>query len=184
MLSMTPSEAALITAVLASGLFAGLMFSLLVLLLPKWRAMDAADYFRDIQPFLQVGKGNRAVALVLFLAVFAGPAALFLPGGPPDGLWRVLVSAGSVLFIVGPLGVTLLFNLPLYREIMDVDPQAPRPGGQSCEGASTSSTRRASPARFSHSCCSRLRWRPEGPYSASASHTTPEMHVSSQRLPR
>lgn len=128
MLSMTPSEAALIAAVLASGLFAGLMFSLLVLLLPKWRAMDAADYFRDIQPFLQVGKGNRAVALVLFLAVFAGPAALFLPGGPTGELWRVAVSTGSVLFIAGPLGVTLLFNLPLYTEIMAADPQDPPAG--------------------------------------------------------
>ena len=67
----------LAVGLLTMGLFSGLMFSLIVLLQPKWDQQSAAEYITDIQPFLKVGKGNPIVAGGLFVGLLA-PLPAFL----------------------------------------------------------------------------------------------------------
>jgi uncharacterized membrane protein len=116
---------ALLVSGVCAGLFSGMMFALVFLLQPTWNRQSAAEYVADIQPFLRVGKGNRAVSLILFLGLAAPfPAAIgtFAAGQTARA---VLIAAGWLVFALGALGVTAVFNLPTYNAIMALDARAP-----------------------------------------------------------
>ena len=56
---MTLTSAALMVSIAASGLFAGLMLTLVVILERMWRAMSVTGYIHAMQSFLPVAKGNQ-----------------------------------------------------------------------------------------------------------------------------
>ncbi|MGF1505994.1 MAG: anthrone oxygenase family protein [Anaerolineae bacterium] len=123
---MTPTGIiALAVSVLAAGLFSGLMFTLIFLMQLKWDRQTAAEYFTDIQPFLEVGKGNRVIALVLFVGLLAPIPALLGTGDLQTGAVTLLILTGMIIFGLGALGVTVVLNLPTYHAIMSLNPQSP-----------------------------------------------------------
>lgn len=120
----TVATLSLALATLCVGLFGGLMFSLVVLLQPKWDRQSAAEYVADIQPFLEAGKGNRAVALTLFAGLLA-PVPTLLGAATAEPLIFVLVLLGLAVFGLGALGVTVALNLPMYTALMGLDARSP-----------------------------------------------------------
>lgn len=115
---------ALGTTLLAMGLFSGLMFSLIVLLQPKWNQQTASEYITDIQPFLKVGKGNTLVAVALFTGILA-PVLALLSNTGAETIVNVLVLLGTVVFVTGAFGITVALNLPTYNAIMRLDAAQP-----------------------------------------------------------
>ena len=114
----------LAVGLLAMGLFSGLMFSLVVLLQPKWDQQSAAEYITDIQPFLKVGKGNPIVAGVLFVGLLA-PLPALLTNETVSAEVNIFILVSLIVFTVGPLGVTVILNLPTYNAIMSLDAGKP-----------------------------------------------------------
>ncbi|NDJ59861.1 MAG: DUF1772 domain-containing protein [Chloroflexi bacterium] len=112
-------------SVLATGLFAGLMFTLIFLMQLKWNRQTAAEYIVDIQPFLEVGKGNRVIGFLLFVGLLAPVPALLGATAVTQSAVNVLLLVGMVVFGLGALGVTVVLNLPTYHAIMSLDAQAP-----------------------------------------------------------
>lgn len=115
---------ALAVSLLTMGLFSGLMFSLVVLLQPKWDQQTAFEYITDIQPFLKVGKGNPMVMLVLFVGLLA-PIPALLTDNVLTTEVSGLVLLSLIVFAVGPLGVTVVLNLPTYTALLSLDAGQP-----------------------------------------------------------
>lgn len=115
---------ALAVGLVTTGLFSGLMFSLIVLLQPKWDQQTAVEYIMDIQPFLKAAKGNPLVALVLFVGLLS-PIITLLTNDTVDTEVTVLTLLGAILFAVGALGVTIVLNLPTYTALMALDARQP-----------------------------------------------------------
>lgn len=115
---------ALAVGLATTGLFSGLMFTLIVLLQAKWDQQDAAEYIPDIQSFLKTAKGHPMIALVLFAGLLA-PIPALLMGGEVATPVNVLLLLSTLVFAVGVLGVTVALNLPTYTAIMALDAQQP-----------------------------------------------------------
>ena len=119
-----PCVISLAVGLLTMGLFSGLMFSLIVLLQPKWDQQSAAEYITDIQLFLKVGKGNPIVAVVLLVGLLA-PLPGLLTNETLSAEFNILILVSLIVFAVGPLGVTVILNLPTYNAIMSLDAGKP-----------------------------------------------------------
>ena len=103
---------ALVLAIMGSGLMAGLFFAFstaVMAALARLPAAQGADAMNAI---------NVVIVNPLFLAVFMGTAALALLLGvraalgwsQPGSAWLL---SGSLLYLVGVFGVTVVFNVPL-----------------------------------------------------------------------
>lgn len=112
-------------SILAVGLFSGLMYALVFLMQLKWDRQSAAEYIADIQPFLRVGKGNRTVALTLFVGLLAPIPALLNAYIVEQPVVAVLILLGLVVFGLGALAVTVGLNLPTYTALMSLDVRRP-----------------------------------------------------------
>jgi uncharacterized membrane protein len=113
---------------LGSGLIAGVFFAFsafvmaaLARLPPKGgiAAMQSINVVVLNRPFLGVLFGTGLVSLIL--------AATSLLAGPTSGAWYAL--AGCILYLLGTLGVTIAFNVPLNDRLARTAPD-------SAEGAS------------------------------------------------
>jgi len=112
---------ATILAVLGSGLIAGAFFAFAAFVLPALSRMPAPSGISAMQSIIAAIKGP------LFLVVFFGTAALAgvlglaapLKWGEP-GAFSLLI--GSLLYLNGPFGVTLLKNLPLNTKLSGLKP--------------------------------------------------------------
>ncbi|MCU0513087.1 MAG: DUF1772 domain-containing protein [Anaerolineae bacterium] len=116
---------ALAGGILCTGLFSGLMFTLVFLLQLKWQQQTATAYITDIQPFLRVGKGNRAVTLILIGGILGPILALLTGQGAAGAMVPLLTGLALLLFAAGAAGITLVFNLPVYTALMALDASAP-----------------------------------------------------------
>jgi uncharacterized membrane protein len=113
----------------ASGLFAGLMLTLVVIMDRMWRSLPASAYIESMQAFLPAAKGNPIITLLTLIPILLPVIALI--GGAADS-----DSAPLVLPLVGALSslaillVTLRFNFPIYSAMMSWSADAPPQGWQ------------------------------------------------------
>lgn len=114
---MSLSDLALIASSIATGLFSGLMMTLLIVLERMWRQMDAPAYVANMQTFLPAAKGHPVVT-VLTLLPFLAPILALLDFGSAAASPRFVLTLLGTLLALGPLLVTLRFNFPLYEAIM------------------------------------------------------------------
>lgn len=108
-------------AVLASGLMAGLFFIFSNTIMAALARLPAAQGIAAMQSL------NVVILNGVFLAVFMGTAVLSVVLGIKAVIgWNEAGSAwlliGGVLYLVGCLGVTMLFNVPLNDALLAVDP--------------------------------------------------------------
>ena len=114
---------ATILAVLGSGLIAGAFFAFAAFVLPALSRQPAAAGIAAMQAIIA------AIKSPLFLVVFFATAALAalmgiaatLKWGEPGALYLLL---GSLLFLNGPFGVTLLKNVPLNTQLAAQKPDS------------------------------------------------------------
>ena len=113
--------AAVFAAALGSGLMAGLFFVFSVFMMTALSRLGAPQGISAMQSV------NAAILNPLFLIVFMGTAVLCLVTAvaaiwnwSADGSGWLL--AGSLLYLVGILVVTMLFNVPLNDALAAVDP--------------------------------------------------------------
>jgi hypothetical protein len=111
---MTLISVALIVSGVASGLFAGLMMTLVIALQPMWGALGADAYRQALQWFLPAAKGHPVITALTLLPI-AAPLVVILVGATP--FVSGLALAGAV-FSLGILIVTLRLNFPIYATIM------------------------------------------------------------------
>ncbi|PKN57792.1 MAG: hypothetical protein CVU56_09060 [Deltaproteobacteria bacterium HGW-Deltaproteobacteria-14] len=127
---MTPTalDAALVTAALAAGVAAGCTFVFSNFVMPALGRLPAADAIRAMQAI------NEKAINPLFLMIFIGTglaatalSAVHLVAGPPDARTPWLL-AGTVVYVVGVVGVTIARNVPLndaLARVVDADRQTP-----------------------------------------------------------
>ncbi|MBZ0290545.1 MAG: DUF1772 domain-containing protein [Anaerolineae bacterium] len=111
------AQFALIVSIIACGLFAGLMLTLVVLLERMWRALPVTGYIQAMQSFLPVAKGNPIITVITLLPIVAPIPALLALNAASARTPFILASIG-LLLACGPLLVTLRFNFPIYDTMM------------------------------------------------------------------
>jgi uncharacterized membrane protein len=114
---MTLKNSVLVLGGTLTGLFAGLLYSFSVAIVPALRASKATQHIAVMQA-LNVKIENPVFFLSFFGPVVLLPWAAFLHRGEPQFAWLV---AASVIQIVGANGVTVAGNIPLNNELARVD---------------------------------------------------------------
>jgi len=122
MLDWSLHALAFLTA-LGAGLAAGLFFAFSAFVMAALARLSPAQAIAAMQSI------NAAVINPLFMLVFLGTAgaALLLAAasalwfGEPGSIWLI---AGSLLYLAGIIGVTMLFNVPLNTMLAAVKPDS------------------------------------------------------------
>jgi uncharacterized membrane protein len=114
---MTLTDFALISSVVAIGLFAGLMMTLVIVLQRMWQTLPDAAYVEAMQSFLPVAKGNPVITLITLLPILLPIVALIDRRVEAASSQFFLILIGLIL-ACGPLLVTLRFNFPVYDTMM------------------------------------------------------------------
>jgi uncharacterized membrane protein len=112
-------------AALGAGLVAGNFFAFSAYTLPALRRLPPATGIAAMQSIT-----TAAIKSPLFLVVFFGTAALAgllglaapLEWSKPSALYLLI---GSLLYLNGPFGVTLMKNLPLNNKLAVIKPGSP-----------------------------------------------------------
>jgi uncharacterized membrane protein len=117
------AQALTFLAALGSGLMAGLFFIFSVTIMASLAKLAPANGIAAMQSinvtilggtFLSVFMGTALICLVLIVAWFLG----WVTSG---GLY---VLAGSIVYLVGIIGVTMVFNVPLNDALMTIRPES------------------------------------------------------------
>jgi uncharacterized membrane protein len=113
---------ATLLAALGSGLMAGLFFAFSTFVMQALGKRPAAVGIAAMQSI------NETILNPIFFAVFFGTAlislvlAVLAPLGWSDGAgWRL---AGALLYLVGAILITMLFNVPLNNRLAKVAPES------------------------------------------------------------
>lgn len=110
----------LLTGVLGTGLIAGTFFAFSVFIMPALERLPLAQGAAAMQS-INVTVINPVFMVVLFgTAILSGYLGYLAvrQGAHPD------VVAGAALYVLGVVGVTLAFNVPLNNELAGLDPAA------------------------------------------------------------
>ena len=110
-------------AAAGSGLIAGLFFVFSISVMPALAAMPAEQGMRAMQLI------NRKIINAVFLLVFIGTAILSLVviglSISQQQAGAGFAIAGAALYLVGGIGITAVFNVPLNNALEAVGQQAP-----------------------------------------------------------
>jgi uncharacterized membrane protein len=134
-----------VLAVLGSGLIAGAFFAFASFVLPALSRLPAPSGVAAMQAIIAAIKGPAFLIVFFATAALAGllGIAATLRWSEPGALYLLL---GSLLFLNGPFGVTLMKNLPLNAKLAAQKPE-------SAEGARYWSEFRAAWGLWNH-----VRW--------------------------
>ena len=119
----------LILCAAASGMFAGLMLTLVVIMDRMWRTLPASAYIDSMQAFLPAAKGNPIITLLTLIPILLPLIALIAWAADADSAPFVLTLVGA-LSSLAILLVTLRFNFPIYSAMMSWSAGAPPQGWQ------------------------------------------------------
>jgi len=111
-------------AALGSGLMAGLFFAFSTFIMQALGKRPASVGIAAMQSI------NTTILNPIFFALFFGTALLslvlgalsLLGWGEAGAAWRL---AGALLYLVGAIGVTMQFNVPLNNRLAEVAPDSP-----------------------------------------------------------
>lgn len=113
-------QALAIAAIVGGGLISGLLFAFSLVVMNALLEMPADSGMSAMQRI------NRLIVRPLFLLLFLGtgllcaalvPAALWWQGGAGS----IALMAGALAYLIGPLGVTMAFNVPLNNRLAHTD---------------------------------------------------------------
>jgi uncharacterized membrane protein len=116
-------------AVLGCGLMAGVFFAFSTFIMRALARLQPAQGIAAMQSI------NRTVINPWFLGVFLGTAAVcILLAGAALWQWQqpgtVYLLAGSLLYLIGTVLVTMVFNVPMNDALENVDPASSDAAGQ------------------------------------------------------
>lgn len=114
---MNAQDLVVLLAALGSGLMAGLFFAFSVSVMKALGALPPPQGIAAMQSI------NRVIVNSLFLAVFFGSGALALAAlvMTSPAPW---VLAGALIYLVGSIGVTMVFNVPRNNALDRADPDS------------------------------------------------------------
>lgn len=109
-----------IAAVVGAGLVCGLLFAFSLVVMRALLELPAEDGMSTMQRI------NQLIVQPLFLLPFLGTALLcvaLLAGALwwHGGLSSIALMAGALAYLLGPLGVTMAFNVPLNNRLARTD---------------------------------------------------------------
>lgn len=117
---MTLIEIAILAAALGSATIGGLFFAFSTFIMGALAARPAAEGMAAMVSI------NRVILRSLFMPVFFGTALLAVGLGgwavATRGPGCCLVAGGSLLYLLGSIGVTMAWNVPLNNAIDRADP--------------------------------------------------------------
>ena len=105
-------------SIVSSGLFAGLMMTLVFIMQRQWKTMTREGYYQNFKGFLSVAKGDGLITvLTLFSFLIPIPVGIIeiLRGAFMEGL---LVLIAGLVFLLGCFLVTMKLNFPIYNKVM------------------------------------------------------------------
>ncbi|HAG83154.1 MAG TPA: DUF1772 domain-containing protein [Cyanobacteria bacterium UBA12227] len=108
----------LVIATISTGLFTGLLLTMLFIFQPLLNQLSATEYAELMQRFLKVARRSPLNITLMLVSIFAPIPALF--GFYLSSNWLAfgLVSIGIIIFFVGMFLVSRFFNEPLYDQIL------------------------------------------------------------------
>ncbi|WP_404783218.1 anthrone oxygenase family protein [Altericista sp. CCNU0014] len=117
-------------AIVSTGLFTGLVLTMLFIFQPLLDRLSATEYAELMQRFLKVARRSPLNIALMLISIFAPIPALF--GFYQSSNWRAfgLASIGLTIFFVGMFWVSRFFNEPLYDQILGWTVQSPPPDWQ------------------------------------------------------
>jgi hypothetical protein len=121
---MILAEIMLILSIIAAGLFAGLMLTLVVILHRMWLTMPAETYIRSMQTFLPAAKGNPFITTITLLPIIA-PIAALVDGRANAGTGAFGLTLIGLILAFCPLLITLRLNFPIYQTMMNWQTASP-----------------------------------------------------------
>lgn len=112
-----------IAAALGSGMTAGLLFIFSVAVMPALARLQPASGIAAMQSI------NEVIQNPVFFLVFFGPALLgiglcanaFLGG---QGAASATIIAATLFYVIGTIGITIVFNVPMNDALVAVDPSS------------------------------------------------------------
>jgi uncharacterized membrane protein len=117
-------------AIISTGLFTGLVLTMLFIFQPLLNQLSATEYAELMQRFLKVARRAPLNIALMIISIFAPIPALFGLYQSSNWLAFGLVSIGLTIFFVGMFLVSRFFNEPLYDQILGWTVQTPPPDWQ------------------------------------------------------
>ncbi|MBW4618825.1 MAG: DUF1772 domain-containing protein [Cyanosarcina radialis HA8281-LM2] len=116
---------ALGTAAISTGLFAGLVLTMLFIFQPLLNQLSATEYVELMQRFLGVARRAPINLTLMFASILAPIPALFGFYRSANWLGFGLAGTGLIIFFVGMFLVSRWFNEPLYDRILSWTAKTP-----------------------------------------------------------
>lgn len=108
------------TAVVAAGLWSGLLLTVTTLLHPMYAAEDGAGFAHDLHRFLPVARRSPTNYL-LVIALLVAPAGALVTLRDDGGMAFALTAVGYALTVLGPFLTSRFLAEPNYEVIMAWD---------------------------------------------------------------
>jgi len=122
---MSLTHIALDLAIISTGLFTGLLLTMLWIFQPMLNQLSATEYAEWMQRFLNVARRSPLNIALMFSSLLAPIPALFSFYQAANWLAFGQVLTGAMIFFIGMFLVSRFFNEPLYDEILGLDMQEP-----------------------------------------------------------
>lgn len=105
-------------AIISTGLFTGLLLTMLFIFQPLLNQLTATEYANLMQWFLKVARRSPLNVALMVTSILAPIPALFGFYQSSNWLAFTLISIGTIIFFVGMFLVSRCFNEPLYDQIL------------------------------------------------------------------
>ena len=122
---MTPVHIMLIVAVISTGLFTGLMMTILAFFQRALRDLPSPDFTLVMQRFLGVVRTHPLHYGLVITSVLAPVVALFLLRGSAGSLAFLLVLAGLISFFAGVVLASRYLVEPVYEVFLSWEVESP-----------------------------------------------------------
>ena len=122
---MTPVHVVLIVAAISTGLFTGLLMTILAFFQRVLKDLTAPEFTLVIQRFLGVVRTHPLHYGLVITSVLAPVVALLLLRGSAGSPAFLLILAGLVSFFAGPVLASRYFVEPVYDTFLSWEVEAP-----------------------------------------------------------
>lgn len=112
-------------ATISTGLFTGLLLTMLFIFQPLLNQLSATEYAELMQRFLKVARRSPLNIMLMIVSLLAPIPALFGIYQSLNWLAFGFVSIGIIIFFIGMFLVSRFYNEPLYDEIMGWSAKTP-----------------------------------------------------------
>jgi uncharacterized membrane protein len=122
---VTPVHIILIVAAISTGLFTGLLMTILAFFQRALKDLTASEFTLVMQRFLRVVRTHPLHYGLVITSLLAPIAALVLLGGSAGSLTFVLILVGLISFAAGPVLVSRYLVEPIYDVFLSWEIESP-----------------------------------------------------------